>query len=194
MFRIRQVHDAVTTQNQLAISAVLRIYEEAFSYDPQYAAKIAQILQFTSDKDSDVILLVAEGQKNRSLGFALSFHFTRQRYGFLDYLISHPRRNARGYGGALYEAACEWLLQRKAKGLFMDVPPDDVDLLIEKKRLGVNKRRLGFYERFGARPVINTAYETTTHRANVGHGTYLVYDDLDTGKPLTRKDLRAFVK
>jgi len=58
----------------------------------------------------------------------------------------------------------------------------------------VNKRRLGFYERFGARPVINTAYETTTHRANVGHGTYLVYDDLDTGKPLTRKDLRAFVK
>ena len=39
MFRIRRVHDAVSPQNQLALSAVLHIYQEAFSYYPQYATR-----------------------------------------------------------------------------------------------------------------------------------------------------------
>ncbi|MEZ5572611.1 MAG: histone deacetylase family protein [Halioglobus sp.] len=193
MFRIRQVHDAVSPENQLALSAVLNIYQQAFSYYPQYAARIAELLKFTSENAFEVILLVAQGRKNRILGFALSFYFPRQRYGYLDYLLASPARNTRGYGTALYEATCELLLQRKGKGLFMDVPTDDVALLVDKSELRVNQRRLAFYERFGARPVSNTLYESTRTKANLGFYTYLVFDDLELGKTPSRREAREMV-
>ena len=194
MIRIRQVHDAASPQNRTALSAVLHIYQEAFSYYPQYAARIAELLKFTSENDFEVVLLVAEGHKHRILGFALTFYFPRERFGYLDYLVSNPKRNARGYGAALYEATCEYLQHRKSKGLFMDVPPDDASLLAEKHRLPVNKRRLAFYERFGARPIINTLYEHSSNKSNQGYFTYLVYDDLDRGVGLRKRDLRIFLK
>lgn len=193
MFRIRRVHDAVSPQNQLALSSVLHIYQEAFSYYPQYATRIAEFLKFTSEQEFEVVLLVAEGRKDRILGFALSFYFPRQRYGYLDYILASPKRNTRGYGTALYEATCEYLLQRKGKGLFMDVPTDEVDLLVDKSELRVNQRRLAFYERFGARPMINSLYESTWNKANQGFFTYLVYDDLEHGKNPSRREAREMV-
>ena len=194
MFRIRQVRDAVSIQNQLALAAVLRIYQEAFPDDKGYSTRIADLLNFAGEQDFEVILLVAEGHKNRHLGFALTFYFARQRMGYLDYIVSNPKRNARGYGAALYEATCEILVQRKARGLFMDVPADDSKLLKEPHRLAANKRRLAFYERFGARPVTGTAYESTSCEINNGHGTLLVFDDLDRGKALEGADLRGFLR
>lgn len=194
MFRIRQVRDAVSIQNQLALAAVLRIYQEAFPDDKGYSTRIADLLNFAGEQDFEVILLVAEGHKNRHLGFALTFYFARQRMGYLDYIVSNPKRNARGYGAALYEATCEILVQRKARGLFMDVPADDTKLLKEPHRLAANKRRLAFYERFGARPVTGTAYESTSCEINNGHGTLLVFDDLDRGKALDGADLRGFLR
>lgn len=193
MFRIRQIHDAASHQNRLALSAVLHIYQDAFSYYPQYASRIAELLKFTSEQAFDVILLAAEGRKNRILGFALSFYFTRLRYAYLDYILASPKRNARGYGSALYEATCEHLLQRKCKGLFMDVPVDDEALLVDKSELAVNRKRLAFYERFGARPIVNTLYESTWTRANQGFFTYLVFDDLELGRTPSRRDTRTVV-
>jgi|AntAceMinimDraft_5_1070358.scaffolds.fasta_scaffold01071_1 acetoin utilization deacetylase AcuC-like enzyme/GNAT superfamily N-acetyltransferase len=193
MFKIRQVHDAISPENQLALAAVLNIYQEAFAYYPQYAVRIVELLKFTSEQGFDVILLVAEGHKNRVLGFALSFYFARERYAYLDYILASPKRNTRGYGTALYEATCELLLQRKCKGLFMDVPTDDEGLLVDKSELQINQRRLTFYERFGARPVINTLYERSWNKANQGFFTYLVFDDLELGKTPARKEARKMV-
>ena len=193
MFKIRQVHDAVSSDNQMALSAVLNIYQEAFAYYPQYAARIAELLKFTSEQEFDVILLVAEGRKKRIVGFTLCFYFTRQRYAYLDYILASAKRNTRGYGTALYEATCEHLLQRKCKGLFMDVPTDDATLLIDQSELAVNQRRLAFYERFGARPVSNTLYESTRNKANQGFFTYLVFDDLELGKHPSRREARDIV-
>jgi acetoin utilization deacetylase AcuC-like enzyme/GNAT superfamily N-acetyltransferase len=194
VFRIRQIHDASTHQNRLAVSAVLKIYQDVFDYYPEYAAKIATLMKFPNNGDFEVVLLVAEGHKDRILGFSLSFYFPDLRFGYLDYLASNPQRNARGYGGALYEACCEWFWQHKAHGLFMDVPTDDPQLLQDKSELAANRRRLAFYERSGARPIANTAYESTAHKANAGAFTYLVFDDLETGTPLRRKQLRAFLR
>ncbi|MCB1703827.1 MAG: histone deacetylase family protein [Halioglobus sp.] len=193
MFKIRQVHDAVSPENQTALSAVVNIYQQAFSYYPEYAARIAQLLKFTSEQEFDVILLVAETRKKRIAGFALSFYFARQHYAYLDYIVASPKRNARGYGAALYEATCEYLLQRKCKGLFMDVPTDDEALLVNKSELAVNRRRLAFYERFGARPIANTLYESTRTKANQGFFTYLVFDDLELGKTPSRREARDIV-
>jgi len=193
MFRIRQVHSDATAQDQLVIAQVVRMYQEAFSYYPQYAEKIAELLRFGGDLDFEPVLLVAEGAKGRILGFTLSFLFPELKLGYLDYIVSDPHRTARGYGTALYEATEAFLLERRYRGLLMDVPPDDEDALKEKKRLTINKRRMAFYERVGARPITGTRYESVQHKANQGYFTYLLYDDLETGRKLSKRQLRAFV-
>ena len=68
MFRIRQIHSAQSTQDQMALAAVLGIYEKAFPHFPQYSATIADLLNFSSKNDFDVVLLVAEGNKFGRLG------------------------------------------------------------------------------------------------------------------------------
>ncbi|MFT5539900.1 MAG: acetoin utilization deacetylase AcuC-like enzyme/GNAT superfamily N-acetyltransferase [Alphaproteobacteria bacterium] len=193
MFRIRQVHDPATAQDHMAISQVVRMYQDAFSYYPQYAEKIAEMLKFRGEYDFEPVVLVAEGSKGRTLGFTLSFLFPELRLAYLDYIVSDPKRPSRGYGTALYEATEEFLLEKRYRGLLMDVPPDEEHLLKEKKRLGVNKRRMALYERLGARPIINTLYDTIPTKANAGYLTFLLYDDLETGRPLTAKLLRTFI-
>lgn len=193
MFKIRKIHDAHTPQNQAALSSVLRIYEEVFSYYPQYSAKIAELLKFVSKHDFDIVLLVAEGNKNRILGFTLTFYFPRIKYAYLDYLASDPKRSERGYGTALYERTREVMKEMGCKGIFMDVPPDDKDKLKEGSRFKVNQRRLAFYERFGALPVLGTKYDSILHKANQGYITFLVYDALQSSKPLSRAALKKVV-
>lgn len=193
MFRIRQVHDARTSPNHAALSAVLRIYEEAFSYYPQYSAKIAELLKFSSKHDFDIVLLVAEGSKNRVVGFTLSFYFPLLKYAYLDYIAIDPNRTARGYGSALYERTREVLKESGCQGIFMDVPPDDKDKLKEPERLKINQKRMAFYERFGAFPVIGTMYDSVSHKANQGYMTYLVYDVLAAAKKLSATDLKKVV-
>jgi acetoin utilization deacetylase AcuC-like enzyme/GNAT superfamily N-acetyltransferase len=194
MFRIRRIHSAVSAQDQLVIAQVLRMYQAAFSYYPQYAEKIAEMLRFRSELDFEPVLLVAEAAKSRIVGFTLTFLFPELRLAYLDYIVSDPRRASRGYGTALYEATEEFLVERRYAGLLMDVPPDEEALLADKKRLAVNKRRMALYERLGARPIVGTKYETVKTRANQGYYTFLVHDDLDSGRPLSRPRLRAFIQ
>ncbi|KPK34456.1 MAG: hypothetical protein AMJ66_03725 [Betaproteobacteria bacterium SG8_40] len=193
MFRIRQIHSAHSPQDQMALAAVMGIYEKAFPHYVQYTATIAELLKFSSKNDFDVVLLVAEGDKERILGFTLSFYFPRLKYAYLDYVASDPSRSPRGYGVALYERNREVLREAGCKGLFMDVPPDDVELLREPFRLKTNQRRMAFYERLGARPIVGTKYESVTHKANQGYFTYLVFDDLGTPKPLSAANLKKCV-
>ena len=193
MFRIRQVHGAHSPQDQIALAAVLGIYETAFPYAPQYSAKIAEILRFGSDLDFDVVLLVAEGDKDRILGFSLSFFFPRLKYAYLDYIAIDPKRPTRGYGVALYERNTEVLGEMGCRGLFMDVPPDDAEKLKEPHRLRTNQRRMAFYERMGAYPIVGTKYESVTHKANQGYFTYLVFDNFEERKPLTAAALKKCI-
>ena len=177
----------------MALAAVMDIYEKAFPHYVQYTATIADLLKFSSKNDFDVVLLVAEGDKERILGFTLSFYFPRLKYAYLDYVASDPSRSPRGYGVALYERNKEVLREAGCKGLFMDVPPDDLEMLKEPFRLKTNQRRMAFYERVGARPIVGTKYESVTHKANQGYFTYLVFDDLGTSKPLSAATLKKCV-
>lgn len=193
MFKIRQVHDAHSVENQAALYAVMGIYEEAFSDYPQYSAKIGELLKFSSRESFDVILLVAEGRKNRVLGFTLTFYFPQLKFGYLDYLASDPKRSQRGYGAALYEHTRDVLREAGCKGMFMDVPPDEKEKLSGHDRLQVNQRRMAFYERFGAVPVVNTKYDVVLHRANGGYPTSLVYDGLGITPQMSAATLKRVV-
>jgi len=193
MFKIRQIHKTSLNKDKMALSMVLNIYQKAFSYYPLYAQKMAQYLKSSSKYDFEIVLMVAEGLKDRVLGFTLSFYFPKLKTAYLDYLATDPKRSARGYGSALYEATRERLLAYGCQGLFMDVPPDDKEFLKEPKRLQINKKRMEFYERFNARPIMDTLYDRVSHKANQGYFTYLVFDKLDPKFELRAKHLKAIV-
>lgn len=190
MFRIRQIYSPIRREEQKLFSSVVRIYRRAFSYYPEYAVKIADLFREGGPKSFEPVLLVAEGPKERILGFSLSFYFADSKAAYLDYLAADPARSKRGYGAAVYEATREHFRRKPCIGIFMDVPPDEPALLKEPERIAVNRRRLEFYERFGARPIVNTAYEKKTHKGNQGYTTFLVYDSLDRGKNPSRKEVR----
>jgi GNAT superfamily N-acetyltransferase len=90
---------------------------------------------------------------------SFTFYFPEIRLGYLQYIASDPGRPARGIGGALYEATRELVSARGGQGLLLDVPPDERDKLREPELLGINKRRLRFYERYGARVIQGSGWD-----------------------------------
>ena len=194
MIRFYRLVDLSSPANRQRLAEVQRIYERAFPYYPQYAAKIRKWMKDAVREKFEVILILAEGRKGRVLGFSLCFYYPDIKYGYLDYIAIEPDRSARGIGGALYEVTREALQLRKAKGLCCDVPPDERGMLKEPERLAINRRRLAFYERFGARPIIGTLYDQLETPANQGFLTFLVYDPLGQDRPLRRTELRRLIK
>ena len=194
MIRIRQLFDTTTREDRNAFAAVLRIYRKVFDYDPEYTDKIAGYFSANTSCTFEPILLIAEGVKNRVLGFSLIFFFPELNCAYLDHIASSPNRRMRGYGNALYEATQKLLEEKGCEDLFLDVPPDDATKLKESARLAINKKRLAFYEQYDARPILNTRYDEVSHKGNAGYLTYLVYDRLKAHKPLGAQRLRQVVK
>jgi acetoin utilization deacetylase AcuC-like enzyme/GNAT superfamily N-acetyltransferase len=193
MIQFRRLYQVSTQRDQERLGAVLRLYQDAFPYSPEYAVQIGKFLKPDCEQDFEVVLLLAEGNKSRVLGFSFSFYFPDLECAYLDYLVSDPARKRRGIGTALYEATRELFIFRKSRALFMDVPPDEKEKIKETFRLTSNKRRLAFYEQYDARPVSNTLYDCVSTPANQGHVTFLVCDNLGNSKPLRRADLKKAV-
>jgi len=81
----------------------------------------------------------------------------------------------------------------KAQGLFVESPSDDGDACPDAAILKINRSRLKFYERYGARPVINTAYASPVADGDICM-PYLVYDGLESQKPLGKEFARKVVR
>ncbi|MEO8495962.1 MAG: histone deacetylase family protein, partial [Planctomycetota bacterium] len=81
-----------------------------------------------------------------------------------------------------------------AKGVFFECLPDEEDRCADPKIRKLNAARLRFYEQYGARPILGTAYETPAPGCDTDNVPHLVFDDLDTGKPLTAAFAREVVK
>jgi len=190
MIRFHRVVDPARPVEWRRLTAAQNIYQRAFPGYPQYAQKIAELVQSPHKRDFEPILLVAEGAKARVRAFSLSFYFPDLRAAYLDYLASDPGRRARGIGGAMYEATREMLVVKGAQGMFFDVLTDDPNLINKTQDLRKNIRTLRFYERFNARPIMGTLYESLVTVANRGWLTYLVYDALGRTVPLSRADLK----
>ena len=81
----------------------------------------------------------------------------------------------------------------KTVGIFFECLPDDPKLCKDPKILKQNAARLKFYERYGARPIINTLYETPVG-TNTDNPPYLVYDPLGEEKKLSRYEAKKIVR
>ncbi|MEW5772958.1 MAG: histone deacetylase family protein [Thermodesulfobacteriota bacterium] len=195
MFRIRRVFDDLLPVDRAAIAAVQDILRERFpAVAPAEAAAIPAKLRDPLAHRFRTILFVAEQGAARAVrGFALALHFPDERFCWLDYLSAAPRLAGGGVGAALYARVREESAALGCVGLCFECLPDDPALCRDKALLAENRARLRFYERFGARPVANTAYETPLNPGD-DCPPYLVFDGLGRTRGLPRATARKMVR
>ena len=191
MFRIRYISGTTLPIDKAAIEQVRHILQEQFpglrtSEVTSLSEKLSNPLKFRYRS----ILFVAENGKGTVLGFALLSHEPHLQFGFLDYLSSSSRLTSRGIGGALYERVRNEAIFLKMRGLFFECLPDDPALCADPYILRQNRKRLKFYERYNARPITNTLWETPFQPGD-DCPPYLVFDPLRKNPPPSRTEGKA---
>ncbi|SDB27081.1 Acetoin utilization deacetylase AcuC [Desulfonatronum thiosulfatophilum] len=189
MFRIRRVQDATWPGDARIINQVQDILREQFPLlSAEDLAKLPEQLSNPLKFRFRTILFAAEGSDNRLKGFALLMHAPDLHFGYLDFISAAKLQTGAGVGGALYARVREEAKALGLTGIYFECLPDDPALCPDASILKQNKGRLRFYERFGAKPIAGTAYETP-FKPGDSCPPYLVFDPLDRGdKPLRRKD------
>ncbi len=194
MFRIRRIHDDNIPIDKETIALVQDILRMQFIGLPD-----KEILQLPDKLRNPMkyrfrsILLVADDYRGRVKGFALLLHVSDLDFFFLDFVSTAARTMGRGIGGALYERVRDESYSLNGAGLFLECLPDDPKLCVNPETLKENQSRLRFYERYGVRPIVNTTFETPVKPGD-DCPPYLVYDDLGTGRKLSRDTARAVVR
>ncbi len=193
MFRIRRVYDDILPVNKTAIRGARKILETQFSgLTEQDIDEVFETIRNPLTKGLHGIMLVAEDQRGVVLGMAVVLRDRALEFAVLEYLAASAPLTSRGIGGALYESVREDARAFGAKGLFFECLPDDPKLCKNEAIISANRRRLAFYERYGARPIINTKYETPVRDTDTCP-PHLVIDVLQKGEP-TRAYVRAAVR
>ncbi len=194
MFLIRRVYDDITPSNQDAIRQVQDILRAQFPLlSRRDINKLPEQLRDPMKFRFKAILFIAEGARRHVDGFALLFHEPALGFCYLDYISAGPQKTGGGIGGALYERVREEALDLETLGLFFECLPDDPTLSRDPAIRKQNAARLRFYERYGARPIANTAYETPLKPGD-DNPPYLVYDNLGQETELPRDAAREIVR
>jgi acetoin utilization deacetylase AcuC-like enzyme/GNAT superfamily N-acetyltransferase len=191
MIRIHRIHSSTLPIERDRIEQVKEIFRENFSAVAAYAEKIPDMLEHPFKYGYLTILLVSESAFANVTGFSLFLLFPEINSGLLDFLAI--RRNIRGggIGSALFEATEEYLHAAGARGLYMEVPPDDPTVVKDAAILEENRKRLQFYENYNIRPIIHTEFETPI---GIYPAPYLLFDDLGQNKSLLRSECRVAVR
>lgn len=193
MFRIRRIYDVHSPANRSALAQAQQILREQFSLlDQADIDKLPAMLMDPLKYQFRSILFAAEDHKGRLSGFAMLLHAPDLDFCYLDFISTGKNFSGRGIGGALYERVRTEAASLQS-ALFFECLPDDPRLCRDPEVLKQNRARLRFYERYGARPIINTKYETPVKEGD-DNPPYLVMDPLD-GEPGTgATELRRIVK
>lgn len=190
--RFVHVYDAVRESRRLAeVQRIFRSYfGEAYG---DYADRIPGLLERQAEHGHRTIILTAEDPRGRVMGFAMAFHYPDIDSTLLDFLVVDPAVRQRGIGGALYEALREYLARFGTRGLYLEVRPDAPDLEPDAATRRENRARIRFYERYGARVVLGTAYEALRPGRAQGE-PYLMYDSLGEPRVPTSDEVRGIVE
>jgi len=194
MFRIRSITSATLPQSQRELSEVQRILRSSFSgLRPEEIDGLPEKLSNPLSHRFQTSLLVAEDMRGNLRGFALASYAPDIKFWWLDYVATGNQLRGNGIGGALYQRVRELARAEDSIGLFFECLPDDPAACSDPVFAKPNASRLRFYARFGALPLVGTGYETPTSPGDKDL-PHLVYDDLGTGRPLSRDDCRAVVR
>jgi len=193
-FKIRKITDSFHPSNKNSIDQIFEILRSHFSSVKE--DKINEILEQMKDpikyKFSSSIFVAEDNQANVK-GFAIVFYMPDTNFCYLDYLAVKPGKTSSGIGGAIYERIREEARLLDTIGIFMECLPDDENLCKDKSDIKQNQARLAFYERYGARVIINTKYETPV-KPEDDCPPYLVFDNLGNDYDLSAKNAKKIVK
>jgi len=178
MFRIRKIHDQTSAANREAVSQVQAIIRAQFpTARTEDIEKIGKQLHDPLHFRYRAILFVVESTAGKVRAFATLLHLPDLHCAFLDLISAAPGAVGGGLGGVLYERLREEALALGAHGLYFECSVDDADVIKDTARLKQNSSRLHFYERYGARPILNNAYNSPVHPGDTDL-YYLMYDPL----------------
>ncbi len=194
MFRIRRIFDDSLPFDRQEIQRVQEILRERFpGLSESEVADLPRRLNDPVEFRFRSHLFVADNARGAVRGFAMVLHDRAERFVYLDYIATDPQKRGSGVGGALYERVREEARSLDALGVFFECLPDEREECASEEEYAQNVARLRFYERYGARPIVNTKYELAPREDQKGM-PYLVFDDLGTGKPLRRAATRKIVR
>ena len=194
MFRIWRVHDDLRPVDRQRIAQVQTILREQFpAISRREVEGLAKGLRDPVGKKLRYLLLVAEDHAGQVRGFAHLAHALDLSFCYLDYISTALRLTGAGLGGVLYDRVREEALALGARGLFMECLPDEPRWCQEPELISQNRARLRFYERYGARPIAGTKYETPISPEDTCP-PHLVFDGLGDVRPLGRDQARAMVR
>jgi len=178
VFRIRRIFDDVAPVNRHALEQANALLRQQFDgIEHQKIDRISEVLRHPLKYGFRTILYVAEDHQYKLRGLALLDHDADLSFCYLDYLVSAGKLVGRGVGGALYDRVRSEALSLGVVGVFFECLPDDPALCRNPEILKENQARLRFYEGYGARPIVNTAYETPV-KPGGDNPPYLVFDGL----------------
>jgi len=194
IFKIRKITDSYLPSNQHAVEQVFDILRIHFpSVKEEKINEILEQMKNPLKYKFSSQLFVAENGRGNVKGFAIMFYMPDINFCYLDYIAVKPGRISSGVGGAIYERLREEAQLLKSIGLFMECLPDEDHLCRDKSEIKQNKSRLAFYERYGARPIIGTKYETLVNPDD-DCPPFLVYDDLGNDIRLQSSTAKKIVK
>lgn len=193
MFKIRKLHDTVSSANRDAIAQVIEILKAQFpSARKEDFEKLPQQLHDPLKYRYRSILFVAENGRGKVRGFAMLLHLTDIKVGCLELISAAPGRTGGGVGGILYERVRDEARALNLKGLFFECSADDPELITHPEVLSQNQARMKFYERLGVRPIINNVYASPVKPGDQDL-YYLMFDDLGQGMAPSSKIVQQAV-
>jgi acetoin utilization deacetylase AcuC-like enzyme/GNAT superfamily N-acetyltransferase len=195
MIRIRRIIGDQTPIDRREILQVQVILREQFPLLPEAdIQKLPEMLRNPFKYQFRSLLFVADDIKGNIKGFALLLHEPVLRFCYLDFISTAKEMTGAGVGGALYERVREEAKALGVHGVFFECLPDEAGLCrLSPEVLKDNAARLRFYERYGAYPIINTAYETPLKPTDVCP-PHLMFDGLGLGIPLRREMARTIAR
>lgn len=199
MFRIRRIIDDVLPFDRREIGQIQAILREQFPLlRPTEVEELPDRLRNPLKYRFRPLLWVADDLKGTVHGFALVLHDPALKFSFLDFIATSKNRVGGGIGGALYERAREVSRDLGDCGLLFECLSDDTEKVLDAALLKSNIARLRFYERYGARPIINTLYEMPVKADDKEAQPRLVFDNLENERlpsaATTRKIIRAILE
>ena len=194
MLRIRRIYDDVSPLNKETLRQVKEILKTRFTEaSADEVELLGEKLRNPFKQRFRTILFVAETMRGKVLGFATLLHEPEIGFAYLDWIATAGGKTGAGLGSALYDAVRREAAALGATGLFFECLPDDPHDCPNTALLKENQDRLRFYERYGARPIIGTAYEMPVKPGDTCM-PYLVFDGLDRPSRLRRAFAKKVVR
>ncbi len=194
MLRIRKLTDTHSPANRVTLQEAKEIVRAQFpGILPEDVARLTDEIDNPMRYDLVSELLVAEDDDSTIRAIALLRYAPDLEFALLDLLSTARGSSGGGLGAAMYERVREESIALGAKGLYYECLPDDPALSPNAKTRAHNRARLKFYERFGARVILGTAYETPSTPGTTD-SPYLVFDGLDRFRLPSARKLRPIVR